>query len=452
MSYLLFIFAFLMRLINLNQSFWLDEATTARVIQQYKHFEILTKFSPFDFHPPLYYLFMKFWSTFFGYSEIALRMPSVIFSILTGYIVYKIVRSLNGYIAGIYATAFFLFNPLIVYYSQEARPYMMAVFLLTASLYYFILNIKNQKSKRQIKNQIYFNLYIFLSLITFYGSVFMVITFLFYFLYKKQYKDLFICLFVVFGYLLLISPLLYQQLINARISLAVVTNWNLVLGKANLKNLFLIPIKFSIGRIDFYPKWIYYLVAGLWTIFIVVQSAKFKVQSYNSKLKVNNLLICLLFIPLLLGFMVSFFTPLLQYFRFIYLIPIFTILLAININDTNIRIIVAGGFLAFSLIYLLIPIFHREDWKTLVKTLPQNQSIYMIKSSSDPVKYYNPRLKIEDLRSLSSLSSLSKKLIIIPYTAEIYGYNYDQVLVSKKYKLSKKTSFRNLYIEKWSKQ
>ena len=66
----------------------------------------------------------------FGYSEIALRMPSILFSLLTGYVVYLI--------GGIWSAAFFLFNPLIVYYSQEARMYMMVTFFLTASLYYFL--------------------------------------------------------------------------------------------------------------------------------------------------------------------------------------------------------------------------------------------------------------------------------------------------------------------------
>ncbi|NCN22390.1 glycosyltransferase family 39 protein, partial [Candidatus Falkowbacteria bacterium] len=77
--FFVFLLAFLIRLIGINQSLWLDEATTARVVQQYNYQEIITKFSPNDFHPPLYYLFMKFWTNIFGYSEVALRFPSIIF-------------------------------------------------------------------------------------------------------------------------------------------------------------------------------------------------------------------------------------------------------------------------------------------------------------------------------------------------------------------------------------
>src|SRR3989338_10879187 len=116
-----------------------------------------------------------------------------------------------------------------------------------------------------------------------------------YLLYKKQYKFLIVSLLAFIVSLLTISSLLYQQFINSKIALNNVSNWSLVLGKANLKNLLLIPIKFSIGRISFYPKWLYWVVAGIWTVFVF------------SKLKNISLLLYLLIVPLLLGFMVSFF-------------------------------------------------------------------------------------------------------------------------------------------------
>src|SRR3989344_5684606 len=87
---LLFLIAFSIRLISLNQSLWLDEATTAIAVQTHSFWNIVTQFSPSDFHPPLYYLVMKVWTGIFGYSEVAIRMPSVLFSMLAGLVVYKI--------------------------------------------------------------------------------------------------------------------------------------------------------------------------------------------------------------------------------------------------------------------------------------------------------------------------------------------------------------------------
>ncbi|MFA6081562.1 MAG: glycosyltransferase family 39 protein [Patescibacteria group bacterium] len=446
--FLVFLFAFTIRLIALNQSLWLDEAVTANVVKNFDFFHIISKFSPTDFHPPLYYLIMKLWTNLFGFSEIALRMPSVLFSLMTGYVVLSI--------GGIWAAIFFLFNPLIVYYSQEARMYMMATFLLTAAIYFFILNIKNKISKIQIKNQIYFNLFIFLSLSTFYGSIFLVTAFLLYFLYKKQYKNLFISLFTLFIYFLIISPLLYQQLINSKNALSIVANWSLVLGKVNIKNILLIPIKFSIGRISFYPKWLYWGVAGIWTGFIAYQifQAKIKNQKLNFKIKI---LFYLLISPLIFGLLASFFAPMLQYFRFIYLIPIVSILLSFGLSGQakfNPRgWILAGGFVIFSLVYLLLPKFHREDWKSLVKNLPKDKPVYIITTSSDPIKYYSNNLRIKELNILSQSCGgqgvFEKEIVVIPYAAEIYGLDYKDLLSKNGYQLKKEVSFREVAYEEW---
>lgn len=430
----IFIAAFFIRLIALNQSLWLDETTTARVVQQYNYLQILRVFSPHDFHPPLFYWLEKFWTNIFGYSEVSLRMPSVIFSLATGYFVYLI--------AGIWGAVFFLFNPLIVYYSQEARMYMMATFFLTMALYYFL------KIQKKSQFQIIFGLFCALAFLTFYGSVFLIAAFLLYFLYKKQYKFFFVSFSIFLVSLIIVSPLLYQQLINAKESLTGVKNWSLVLGKANLKDLLLIPVKFSIGRIDFYPKWLYYAIAGGWTIFIISQISNFKSQNQISNLKSNNLFIYLLVLPLILGFFVSFVAPLLQYFRFIYLIPIMAILL-VRKNATVYCYTVAAGFLVFSLVYLSLPQFYREDWKSLVKSLPNDKPVYMITASSDPVKYYDNSLIVKELTNLK-VNELKKEIIVIPYTAEIYGVNYKDILFKNNYKLIKEKAFRGLTFETYS--
>lgn len=431
---LIFFFAFLIRLIALNQSLWLDEAVTANVVRNFSFLQIITKFSPTDFHPPLYYLVMKLWTGFFGYSEIALRMPSVLFSLATGWIVYLI--------GGVWATIFFLFNPLIVYYSQEARMYMMATFFLTASLYYFIKN----------KNQILFGIFISLAFLTFYGSIFLIISFLLYSLYKKDYKFFLLNTFYLILTTIIISPLLYQQLINSKIVLSNVVNWSATLGKANIKNLLLIPIKFSIGRISFLPKWFYWLIAGGWTGFIICQISKIKNQSDRLKLKDTNMLFLLLIFPLFLGFVVSFFIPMLQYFRFLYLIPVISLLLSINLRNLAssnwTSWILTGGFVLFSLIYLTLPQFHREDWKSLVKNLPKDKPVYMIMASSDPVKYYDSQLKINEL---ASLHPGQREIIIIPYATEIYGLDYKNILNKVGYQLKKEVSFREVTYEQWLK-
>ena len=434
--FFVFLFAFLIRLIALNQSLWLDEAVTANVVRHFNLTQIISKFSPTDFHPPLYYLFMKLWTNLFGYSEIALRMPSILFSLMTGYVVYLI--------GGVWAMAFFLFNPLIVYYSQEARMYMMVTFLLTAALYFFlkILSTKGLDSRLR-GNDILLGLFISLAFLTFYGSIFLIVSFLIYYLYKKNYKFFILNTLYFILITLLISPLLYQQLINSKVALSQVTNWSLVLGKANLKDLLLIPVKFSIGRISFYPKWLYWGIAGGWTGFVMLT-----IKTVFQKTVFIKTVFYLLIFPLILGFLVSFFTPMLQHFRFIYLIPILAIILASGKKTSMYRYIEVIGFVIFSLVYLLSSQFHREDWKSLVKSLPKNVPVYMIMSSSDPVKYYSRNLTINNLASLQ-VSEFEKEITVIPFSFGVHGLDYKSLLSNKGYQLKKEISFREVTYERW---
>ncbi len=444
----LFSLAFFLRFIALNQSLWLDEATTARVIQHFNLWQIVTQFSPHDFHSPLYYLLLKLWSGLFGYSEVALRLPSVLFSLGAGWFVYLLGKKLINQKAGLWAAALFLFNPLIVYYSQEARMYMLATFLLTAALYYYFVilgSIENQVPA-QVGNDVVpksavvlFNILIFLSFLTFYGSVFLIIALYGHLLYKKQFRSLLLLLPGFVLALLVVFPLLYQQYLNSREQLALVANWRNVLGTVNLKNLLLIPLKFSIGRISWEPKSVYYTVAGLWALFV----SWFVVKNYKQDL------FYLLLIPLLWGVAFSFFSPLLQYFRFLYLLPIMALLLVMGAKQNWQRIVLLTGFAIFSLNYLITPSLHREDWKSLVRSLPTNQ-VYMIPSSADPLLYYNPQIKVNDLRQINKISQ--KEIVVIPYTADIYAVDYKRQLATKGFSQDRARAFRGLSYEVWFKK
>ncbi len=128
-----------------------------------------------------------------------------------------------------------------------------------------------------------------------------------------------------------------------------------------------------------------------------------------------------------------------QYFRFLYLIPFLCLILHKNYFYTLI-------FLFFSFIYLLNPSFHREDWQSLSASLIN--PVYIIESVADPIKYYRPDLKINDLKSISSTES---EITVIPYASEIHGLDYRQKLLSQNYQLIKETSFRELKSETWQK-
>jgi len=455
--FFVFLLAFFLRLFFLNQSLWLDEAITANVVKKFSYLSIIQKFSPFDFHPPLYYLFMKFWSNIFGYSEVSLRFPSIIFSLLSGFFVYKIAQFFKKKKIIFWSVVFFLFNPLIIYYSQEVRMYMMVNFFVIVSFYFFIKLQKNLQTQKLVfeNNFLLMNLFLILSFFTFYGSIFFILAILFYFLFKKQYQYLILstCYFLLS--FLIISPLLYQQWVNSKISLAEVKNWSLVLGKANFKNLLLIPIKFSVGRISFYPKLVYWLITGFFTIFVFFNI--FKNLNIKNSLEIKNLKFILFYFfifPLFLGFVISFFIPLLQYFRFIYLIPLMSLLSVDENEKTNeINVVLAIGFLFWSVLYLFFPMFHREDWKSLSYYLKSNKinQVYMIPSSSDGLRYYYSQIKIKPLQDLCQHLVIpekpGEKIYLIPYTSSVWGLDYQQCIKNNPLFFEKTIKFRQLLLE-----
>ncbi|MBI4036886.1 glycosyltransferase family 39 protein, partial [Candidatus Daviesbacteria bacterium] len=135
--------AFFLRLIALNQSFWLDEAISTLVVNKFSYTGLIFEFPKFDFHPPLFYLILKFWGSIFGFSEAAVRVLPVLFGVLTVWIVYKIARQLK--INAVIAATLIATSPLHIYYSQEVRMYPFVAFFVSLAFLLFFRILKKER-------------------------------------------------------------------------------------------------------------------------------------------------------------------------------------------------------------------------------------------------------------------------------------------------------------------
>ena len=285
MIYLILFAGLVLRLISLNQSLWLDEATTA-LVSKMPVSEIFSKFLPGDFHPPLYYLVMKFWVDLFGSSEISLRIPSVIFGILLVYLVYLIAKKMfNGKTAMI-ASILSATSGLLIYYSQEARMYMLAALLVAAAFHLFLE-----------KKWILFSIALALLGMTDYIALLVVPVFIFFSGkdFKKTVKSL-LPLALVFA---LWSPIFTKQLAGG-IGVEKTAWWG-ILGTLSWKNLGLIPVKFILGRISFDNRTLYGAVSVLSVLFYLYFILPRPLQKKSS-----NILLSWLVIPIAIGILVSF--------------------------------------------------------------------------------------------------------------------------------------------------
>ncbi len=119
-----------------NQSFWMDEALTAYEARL-PFGAMANTVAHVETTPPLYFVLIWVWGHVLGTSEVALRSLSTLAGIALVPIAYLCARELHSRRAGLVAGALVTVNPFLIWYSQEARAYMLLAALSGASFLWF---------------------------------------------------------------------------------------------------------------------------------------------------------------------------------------------------------------------------------------------------------------------------------------------------------------------------
>ena len=132
-----------LRLTNLTyHSIWFDEAISIRwATSSVPRIIEVSMTLVEDRLPPLYYLLLKWWVDLAGLSEFGLRYLSVVFGVLLIPSVYILGSRLFNRYVGLLAALLIALNPFLIWYSQEARMYALAVLLGTLGVLCFILAV-----------------------------------------------------------------------------------------------------------------------------------------------------------------------------------------------------------------------------------------------------------------------------------------------------------------------
>jgi mannosyltransferase len=118
-----------------HQSFWVDEASTVHEVglslgglwHAVVHQETT---------PPLYFLLAWAWTHLFGAGELGIRSLSALAGVLLVPVAYLCGRELVSRRAGVLTAALTAVSPFMIWYSQEARSYMLLALLCALSLLY----------------------------------------------------------------------------------------------------------------------------------------------------------------------------------------------------------------------------------------------------------------------------------------------------------------------------
>ncbi|MGD0523212.1 MAG: glycosyltransferase family 39 protein [Candidatus Microgenomates bacterium] len=396
MIYLILILGLGLRLISLNQSFWLDEATSATVARDFNFSRIITQFSPGDFHPPLYYLLLKIWTLPFGISEISARSFSIVCALLSIFLVYVLGRKLKDKSSGLMAAFLMAVSPLFIYFSQEARMYALETLLVLIAVYLFIKFLN--KTNLILATGLFFTIAV-LGLTDYLPLTILPVFWLVAILSHKSQKwwIVFISMHIIpILAFLWWSPILIRQLTAGLGVQTTSLAWWQVLGGNSLKELLLVPVKFMIGRISFASKIIYGLVVIVTGILFVLP-----LVVIVKRIKTFKLVIVWLLLPLLLAYLVSFVVPVFSYFRLLFILPAFYLLISLGLSyfpAGAIRpylIVLVILNVVFAMVYLTNSKFQREDWRGMSDFITQEslnkkaEVLFVSDGQMEAYRYYN---------------------------------------------------------------
>jgi len=119
-----------------HQGFWYDESISA-LLAHFPLGEMFRLLPRSESTPPLYYCIAWVWVRVFGDGEAGLRSLSAVAGVATVPVMYALGARLSSVRTGLIVAALAACNPLLIWYSQEARAYELLVLLSAASLLAF---------------------------------------------------------------------------------------------------------------------------------------------------------------------------------------------------------------------------------------------------------------------------------------------------------------------------
>lgn len=457
MIILILIIGLVLRFISLNQSLWFDEAGNTIYAQRTSLEYYLTKYLLGDFHPPLWFAILWFWTHLVGGSVFVIRLLPVFLGVITIFLTFLIGKSYSKNV-GLIAALLLAMSPLHIYYSQEARPYALAAMSVTLC-FYFLIRLIDKKKYALIGYAFSVSLVLYSSYVAYFifPAQFLYLIF-FQRTILKRYFLAFLLSLIMFIPWLFVLP---EQLTQGQNLASKVSGWKDIVGGAGLKEGFLLWVKIIFGRVSLENNWIYLTL-------LIILSTPYLTTLYKSfkNFSETKLFWFWFLIPALLAWAFSFLIPVFSYFRVLFVLPAFYLLLSLGIDKLSKKIksillsIILMMQLLLSLTYLLNSDFHREDWVNAVKFTRDNlttdsQIIFEHNEIPSPFIYYGGDIKnvqsglikipAQDKNDLAKLE-LKEKIYLYEYLVDITDPNrvLEKELVNLGYKQTEIFNFRGV--------
>lgn len=407
-------------------------------------------------HPPLFYLIYKIALTLWGTSEFGQRFLAAVFSLLSIALVYKIGVVLFNRFVGLLSALLLAFNPLHIWFAQEARMYSLFGALTIVSMLAFWQALRTNRRRYWgllgVSHSFIFLLHYFGFLLPFIQFVFIISTFSRHHRYLRRWV---IVQFIAFLPLLpwLIATAMREAqtfgigfLVQPNFLDLPITFWNMATGSSTLLGL---------------PTILTTIIIGVTLGLAFGRLAPFEVYLRQARQLVGFWLVLPPVLTWLISQRRSFYSD--RYLSFV--IPALVLLLAYGVSRVKFRwrnlligILVAVS--AYSLVLTrLDPAFQKDDWRGLAAYITrQEQSGDVILLYTTHIKlpfdyYYQGQipqkpisLNLERFPIRPLLQGYHRAWVVYPYTRRPTHYPMQPLMINGYWQ---NDPDRNPYLQQW---
>jgi mannosyltransferase len=189
------------------QAYHHDEIVTASRVLRGDFFHAMDAVGFSESAPPLYYALAWLWTQLTGTGEVGLRSLSAVAGVATVPVAFLLGQELRGRRAGLVAAALVAVNPMLLWYSQEARAYALLVLLCSLSLLYCVRALRGNGRREHVL----WGLFSGLALATHYFAFFPLMVEAIWLL-RRRGRDCLAGLGVFAAFALALLPLAYHQM------------------------------------------------------------------------------------------------------------------------------------------------------------------------------------------------------------------------------------------------
>jgi hypothetical protein len=367
--FLILSLAFGLRLIAVDQGLWLDEA--AQALESRRGAGAIVRGLEADFHPPLYHLILHVWMKF-SVREVWLRFLSVLLglgTVLGVWVLGNFYRPRVGF-GGAFLLAI---NPFHLYYSQEVRPYPLAAFLYLWAAVFFVAWLRKKGGWRLFFGWVGLSALVLYSLYP--AAVWFPAAGLFLLFEKEKVGWRKVGLFF-FGLALAgltflpWTPRLRLQLAAGQKLRQALPGWETTVSPQPLKAVLLVPAKFVAGPVRLRRS---FWLPVLFSLPLAVSLLAMVWQAGRGSRELRRLWLSFGLVPLIFLAVFTFFLPILEPKRVLFVLPVLTLGVAAGLTRLPGKLaslslgILVFFFMSSNVAYALEPSLQREQWRQAVR-------------------------------------------------------------------------------------